>query len=409
MFNQFLKKADALIAEAKKSKHVIQEHFFPIYKTIEDYVRQHNLIVSNVETLIKQDKTVFSEYIIYGDHIFRHANNLCNELAKINIYTLMYTNVKNEDFSITVDGSRLIQLFNIQNKFKPTIIPVKINNMNIYPPEFELIEIYHKLYLPNYAEEWEKIKSWEIEIRKQMYERKKILGGYQKHQKHQKQKSTRIDNSVILNWLKGRRDYVLIGINAVNILLGDDRHYQKIQIITSSSIEKITSEFSNLIFQFFGYKTHHKTHSAHLSTEPRLQKTVVSVTIPDPRHGKKTIHLLDIFNSATYELVPYTTYEDLDIGYKNVLRMFFLIDFWFLRTLHALNFINDSSLKKSANIVFDYLEKIDEIKDDKYSREVYLGVYINLMRYKQKQGTQNVFWPYYPEQHRYIKGDYRKV
>lgn len=402
MFNQFLTEVDDIITDAKQSEHVIQKQFFPIYEVIENYVRRNGLIVSNVETLAKKEKTVFSTYIIYGDFIFKHANNLSNEIAKINIFTLLYTNIKNEDFSITVDGNRLIQLFNIHKKLIPTIIPVQIGNMNLYPPEFELIEIYHKLYLPNYAENWDKLKDWESHIKTQLSDRRQIIGGGE--QKWKKSKNI-IDNTIILNWIKGRIDCILIGINAVNILLDDDRFCQKVQIITCCSIEKILNEFNNLIFQYFSLRSHHKTRSVNISTEPRLRKTVVSVTLKN----QKTIHLLDIFNAAEYELVPYTTYANLDIGYKNVLRMYFLIDLWFLRTLKVLNFIDDNNLKKSIGIIFNYLEKINKIPDDRYSREVYLGTYSDLVRYKQKVGTQNVFFPYSPEQHRYLKGTYRSV
>lgn len=412
MFVQYLKTFDDVIERAKKSKHVIQKDFFPIYNVVEEYVKENNLILSNVETLIKKEKTTFRSYTIYGDNIFRHANNLANEIAKITIYVLMYTNKKNEDFSITVNGVRFIQLFNIQSRLRRVIVPVKVGGMSMYPPEFELIELYHKLYLPNYADDWDKLQELEVEIRKQMYDRRKILGGYhnkQKHQQSQKYKGTFADNKIIMNWLKGRSDYVLIGINAINILNGSNSYYQKVQILTSCPAEKIVGEFSNLIFQYIGFRVTHKSHNANISFEPRLQKTVVSVTVPDPKRGKRTIHLLDIFNSPQYELVPYTTYSDLNIGYANVLRMFMLVDLWFLRILFALNLINERALKQSVDVVFENLSNVDKISLSKYSRELYLGTYVDIVRYKQKQSLKNTFYPYNPEQTRYQKGEYRKI
>lgn len=412
MFIQYLKTFDDVIVKAKKSKHITQRDYFPIYEAVEKYVKENNLILSNVETLIKKEKTTFREYTIYGDNIFNHANNLANNIAKITIYVLMYTNKKNEDFSITVNGARFIQLFNIPYKLRNMIVPVKVDDILMYPPEFELIDLYHKLYLPNYEEEWGKLQDIEQEIRKQMYDRRKVLGGYhdkKKHQDQQQHKSFFIDNKIILNWLKGRTDYVLIGINAINILNESDDYYQKVQIITDSPVETVVNEFSNFIFQYIGFRTMHKTHSANISFEPRLEKTVVNVTLPDKKKGKRTIHLLDIFNAAQYELIPYTTFNDLNVGYPNVLRMFMLVDLWFLRILFALNLINDKALKQSAGVVFNYMGDIDKIVISKYSRELYLGVVIDLMRYKQKKSLQNTFYPYSPEQHRYQKGYYRKI
>jgi len=412
MFFQFLKTFDDVVEKAKKSKHVIQKDFFPIYNVVEKYVKDNNLILSNVETLIKKEKTTFRSYTIFGDNIFRHANNLANSIAKITVYVLMYTNTKNEDFSITVNGTRFIQLFNIQNRLRKVIVPVTVGGMSMYPPEFELIELYHKLYLPNYSDEWDKLQELEVDIRKQMYDRRKILGGYHdkhKHQQNQKHKGTLLNNNIILNWLKGRSDYVLIGVNAINILNGSNTYYQKVQILTSCPAEKIVSEFSNLIFQYIGFRVTHKIHNANISFEPRLQKTVVSVTIPDPKRGNRTIHLMDIFNSPQYELVPYTTYSDLNIGYFNVLRMFMLVDLWFLRILFALNLINKQALKQSVDVLFEDLSNVDKISISKYSSELYLGTYVDLIRYKQKQSLQNTFYPYNPEQTRYQKGKFRSI
>jgi hypothetical protein len=412
MFNNYLKTLDNVIDKAKKSKHVIQKNFFPIYNGVEKYVKDNNLILSNVETLINKEKTTLRSYTIFGDNIFIHANNLANAIAKITVYVTMYTNSKNEDFSITVNGTRFIQLFNIKNSLRKVIVPVTVGGISMYPPEFELIELYHKLYLPNYADEWEKLQELEVEIRKQMYDRRKILGGYHYkniHQKNQNHKGTFVDNNIILNWLKGRSDYVLVGVNAINILNGFNNYYQKVQILTSCSTEMIVSEFSNLIFQYIGFHITHKSHSANISFEPRMQKTVVSVTIPDPKRGNRTIHLMDIFNSPQYELVPYTTYSDLNIGYSNVLRMFILVDLWFLRILFAINLTNELSLKQSIDFIFENLSNVDKISLSKYSRELYLGTYVDLIRYKQKQSLQNTFFPYIPEQMRYQKGNFRSI
>ena len=59
MFTQYIETFDKVIEEAKKSEHIIQSSYFPIYKAIEDYVRDNKLILSNVETLIKKEKSTF--------------------------------------------------------------------------------------------------------------------------------------------------------------------------------------------------------------------------------------------------------------------------------------------------------------------------------------------------------------
>lgn len=413
MFNQFLKSADSVISEAKQSAHVIQEEYFPIYDVIEQYVKDNNLILSNAEMLIKKEKTTLRSYIIYGDYIFGHANALANLIAAINIYVLLFTTTKNEDFTIVVDGNRIVQLFNIPKRFIHVIKPVKIGASNIllYPPEFELIEIYHQLYLPNYYSDREKLELWERELRLQLSNRRGIIGrGESKTTKFSKPTNLLMDNKIIINWLKNRNDYVLIGTNAINTLLNDSRYCQKIQLIVADNISLFINELSNLIAQHTGHTPTYKSHQTHLPTEPRLTKTVLSINIPASKHSpSRNMHLVDIFNAASYELIPYTVYANINIGYPNVLKMFTLIDLWFLRILSALGFVTKNSLEKGVGINLRLLDKTDEISLSMFGRELYLGVYSDIKRYKQKQGSANVFYPYNPEQCRYQKGTYRVI
>jgi hypothetical protein len=405
MFSQFLNSFDALLEEAKVSPHVVKKDHYPIYEAIENYVKEHKLVISNPETLIQQDKSSFSSYTIYGDNIFRHANNLANAIAKLTIFVLMFTNEKNEHFTIKVNGVYMIQLYNIPRKLRKLIVPVRKGDLLLYPPEFELINIYHKLYSPHFADEWETLDTWKNIIQKQLHDRKTVIGGKPKSAV-EKFSGNFIDNKLILQWLRGRSDYVLVGTNAINILNESKncKYFQKIQIVTSAPIDKITSEIDNLIFQFTGYRTFQKTHSANIHIEPRLKKTVVSV-----RLGKRCIHLLDIFNNAQFELVPYTTFDGVDIGYPNVLKMFMLVDMWFLRILYALDIVNDNSLKSGVHAILTELDRVDTIEISKYDKETYLGSYASLARYTQKKGVGNVFYPYNPEQTRYNKGSYRTV
>jgi hypothetical protein len=414
MFNQYLKTFENIIEEAKNSKQIIQKEYFPIYEEIESYVKKNNLILSNIETLINKEKSSFRNYIIYGENIFRHANNISNNIAKNTIYVTMYTNKKNEDFSVSINGSQLIRFFNIKKQLiTNSIMPVNINGLLMYPPEFELIEIYHKLYLPNYAEEWGSLKKTGDILYKQMHERRKKFGGYhnkKENNKIQKLKGGFINNKLIIKWLASRCDYVLIGINAINILIESSSYHQKIQIITDTSIDKLISEFSSLIFQYIGFRITHKIHNSNIPTEPRLRKVIISVRLPDKISGNfKTIHLLDIFDSAKYELVPYITIDGINIGYPNVLRTFILIDMWTIRILLSFNIIKKDTVRQYVDIVFENFENINNIKISKYSTESYLGTYSNIDRYNQKESLKNTFFPYIPEQHRYQKGEYRKI
>jgi hypothetical protein len=417
MFSQFLNQVDGVISEAKASRHIIKESFGEVYDAIESYVKDNNLILSSPEALIKQEKTTFSKFTIYGDNIFRHANNLANIIAAINIYVLMYTNVKNEDFTISVDGGALVQLYNVRRNLLPTINPVKIGGINMYPYELELIGIYNKLYSPEFADDWDKLDDWERKMFKHICERRQILGGKRRRRSGSARRSAAsrdesgrstnaFDGAVVFNWLKGRDDYILVGVNAVNILTDSPPDHPKIQAITANC--SFVNEVSNLIKQATGITPRTKTNKTNIPTEPRSSKTTISIAVPNGRGKQRTVHIMDVFNAATYELVPFSTYNDLQVGHKNVLKMYFLVDLWFYRILFSLNFIKETVLKKNVAACFHNLEKIEGVPQDILGRE-YLGIHSDIVRYKKKIGTQNVFYPYNPEQHRYIKGKYREI
>jgi hypothetical protein len=436
MFKSFLEQSiDSVVLKARTSEHVVQQKYIDIYKIIEDHVKEHKLIVSNVETLLNKNKTNSSSYIIYGTNIFKHANAICNAIAVVNIYVSLSTNVKNEDFEIFVDGAPMIQLWNVQPKLITTISPILINDMLLYPPEFELMSIYHKLYVPNYASEWSKLKELSLIIYDQFKDRQLIIGGKHKKQKFKNSSNFKnsssfknssnfkakenyskaqsgISNIIILNWLKGRKDYMLVGKNAINILNNtytehrqDSKYEQKIQIIVSSNINNFITEFKNLIKQLTGYDPYSKTYNLNLLIEPRLEKVLVSVVI-----NTRTIHLLEIFNAAAYELVPYSIYKDFNIAYKNVIRMYQLIDLWFFRLLAAMNLIKSSYLKTLVENIFKTFDSIDDIPDDIYELELFMGINVELKRFKQKNKISSGIYPYYPENYRYNHGGkYREI
>ena len=336
-------------------------------------------------------------YIIYGQCIFKHANDIANLIAEKTIYVLMFTNKKNEDFTIFVNGSPIIQLYNVYEKIRNAISPVKINGISVYPPEFELIDIYRKLYLPNYADKWDLYDDLKVKLEHQLFQRRSIIGG--------KHKTTTFNVQKLLNWLKTRYDYVLIGLNAVNILTKRDKFLGKVQIITRS-VEKIVQDVDIFIKQYIGFSPTFKVHNANISTEPRIEKTVVTVTLKINNKSKK-IHILDIFNNAEYELIPYAIINNWNIGYPNVIKMFLLLDLWFLRILKALGKIQNLSSVTSQ--IFTSIKEIDNIDKTIYTDESYLGTNYELQRYKKIQGTNNEFFPYNPTQHKYIKGEYRTV
>lgn len=198
MFEEYLDKFDEILIKAKQSKHVRNDEMDSIYKIIEEYIVKNKLIVSNSRLLADIEENKVKSYVIYGSDIFIHANNLANEISKITIHVFLFTNIKNQDFTVMVNGINTIQFYNISKKLNSLFLPVKKNKFLIYPPEFELLEIYYKLYSPLYFKDWEELEIIKNSIEKQFIDRKKIIGGLTINKK------LNFDTSIIFNWLKGK-------------------------------------------------------------------------------------------------------------------------------------------------------------------------------------------------------------
>jgi hypothetical protein len=396
MFETYLEGFADVINEAKSSKHITQSHLLQVYKVIEEYVKSNRLILSNAEAFLEDEVFNRREYVIYGTNIFNHANNLANKISKVNIYVKLYTNLKNEDFSILVNGGNLVSMFNIKKGLMRIINPINHKGVLMYPPEFELINIYHKLYSPIYHKEWEKIEKIERGLVKTLYHREPIIGGHINENRN-------MYNSLVIEWLKKRGDYILIGFNAVNILTKKEPNHGKIQII-ASSVDNIITGLGKMILKHTGYHMSHKVFNARINTEPRLQKTLVDITIHETK--PRTIRILEIYNSAEYELVPYVVYDNINVGYPDVLRMLLLVDMFFIRVLSSINTKNKKMAQTEIHNIFNYI-KLSHSIDLSPLVESYIGINSSLIKYKKKQGLKNEFFPYIPEQYRYHNGSYR--
>ena len=403
MFEWYLKLFDDVLAEAKKSGHVVQEQYFPIYKAVINYVREEGLMLSDVETLVKKERSAMSVFTIYGEDISRHANRLANILAEINIYVVMYTTTKDEDFSITVDGNRMVQFYNVHARLAASIVPVVVDGVRMYPPEMELIDVYHKLYLPSYAAEWDRLSDVEGVLRGEVARR---VGGTEGGKDKGKGKGgVPWSAAVVMGWLRGREDCLIVGVNAINIMEGVDKYVQKFQVVTSGDVDKFIDGFASMVFQCSGVRVQKKLHRVGLATEPRLTKTVVSVA----KDGGGCTAVLDVFNAAAFELVPYTVRVGVRVGHPYVVRMFLLIDLWLVRILGTLKLMDKGGVDRIAAGIIDDMKRIDKFGGAVRGGEEYLGVHVDLARFKQKASLDNGVYPYYPEQQRYQKGGYRQA
>jgi hypothetical protein len=389
MFKQYLTVLADVLEDAKKSPFIVRDH--TVQNLILDYVKEHGLILSNGSNYRSESKNIDDdkalEYysnviIIYGDYIFKHANDISNLIALKTIYTSLITNIKNEDFTITVNGLPAIRLMSVHSRMLPAIHTVVKNETKQYPPELELIEIYHRLHQPQRASEWPHLLRLERMIRSTL--NSSTTGG-------RREQKLNVNHDIVKRWVSNRKDYILIGRNAVSKATGGNIT-DKIQVIAGASF---IADFTKYIEQFRGTPVIRKQ-PALLGHEPRLVKTSFQIEY------NTTMYLLDVYNAVEYELIPYFTLRGVNIAHPYVLNMYALVDYWTFSVIAALGKKSQPPIAP----VLALLKKIDAIEKKEHS---YMGVNIEVEIYRKKEGLANPFFPYIPENHRYVKGNYRTV
>ena len=360
----------------EKKKYVAQKilldfnkGYSDIYSTVEQYIKDHKLIVHEGV----HDNHV---YTIYTSNSLPYANDLSNLLVEYCKYTQLKTIMPYKQFDIYVDMFlvvRFITLATCRDKNIMDIInPDTHNGYLILPKEIELIPTYWRLYSIQFMDEWNDT----LGLEKEQF--LAVTGGRKPHGN-----LTKIYDAI------KTIPCIIIGMHAIF----DECNY-KLQIISHDTNETINSVKTIL-------------DKLHLKYEIRNQDLILHI---DFRLKKKTIYLsnqniaiLDIFNSAEYELIPYIWRNNFRIGHPFVLCKFLLINLWVCRfqseTIDRYN--------KKRKSIFDIISKLRV--NPPAINNVYGSYEDEVIAIKNSYRNQKLFSPYDPYKYHMANGTYRVI
>lgn len=384
---------DNILNKAKRSPLLQFTIYKPIYDKINEYVSSNSLVISSEEM---ESVTSFK---IYGPYIFQHANDLANALAEFTIYVRLNTIVRNKEFAIVVDGIKMINMYNIEPNFMKIMKPIesKCDRLLLLSPEVELVDVYHRLYSPNEARGWKLLREHESKLwssfnktRNAIVERHIIKGGVEHIE-------------VVLEWLKEQSGYILIGDTAVTLTTNKNRKYSTAVQIIASNPKHIIGSLKKYLTEFVGANVRVKSYDLNLSDDYRARKSVVSIVV-----DKKTYYIANIFNSASYELIPYVSIDKFKIGTPLVLLRFLFADLWFMRILRFFELVDADQYKKNIMSIFNNIDIMHDIwvKEIITVLPMYIGTYIDESSSKKKTET---IYPYYPAKYKLEHGSYRRI
>lgn len=338
---------EKLIDDANKNIIMLFKKEYGKYNDIiESYIRDNNLI-----------STFDKSYHIYCDNALKHSNNLSNSISIETNYVEMKTNIPYKQFTIIVNTYLLCIIYSF-GKFRNKPI-IDILSRSTIPFELLLINKYQDAY---YIENqpYDDINDLN-ELVQELYD-----GGYNDKQILYSNNIT--DNNVI------------IGYNALKLLGIKVKHNNRLQIITDNideTLEKIKETYSSANIKELDTMTHDvrlKKYTAYIENKP----------------------IIDIYNSGSYELIPYKKIDNIMVAHPYVICRFLMIDYWITILLET----PDDRIK-------DVIKTLMNINNVQYTQ--YYGVHEDKNIALKKLYKDTDFFSYFPYKHYKQNGSYRII
>ena len=410
--------------------------FLEVYKVVENYCKDTNIVLSDIEKLTNENKTNF-KYELYCESAYKHANNLANLIHKnVGEWVKLKTIVEYQEFIIEYDMRPLICIYNLKNVKNVTlhnlILPVKIDDIFYMSPEMEIIEIYHKLYSPNFADEWENLIHHEIKLYSMIEKRisKGIFGGKKPKKDIPDLKYLKY---LVLSEFCGEfvKNYTVIGQWALDLIekgknsrlkLGS---VEKLQLITSTDVDKSIEDITNFLKMHTNNKIIYQKQDLRIPNDFRTNRYTIYIEIGRGSKIKKKA-IIDIFDCGTFELIPYVPVSVVRsnksnkskdfvvrVGNPFVLLRFLMIDIWIIRVINKLGFLNDRASQNKTKYILSTVKKIkssDMLFINNAFGVDYVGVYKDYFISKKINNLSGkAFYPYYPERYLAKNGRYRHI
>lgn len=372
------------------------------YKKVFDLLREkiieysdddnNKIIFSNVNKLIDYDKKndiIENNMTLYTIHARKITTELTNIIhTKFGKFVQMRAIIPNEEYDIMFDMRNLVKIYRIDRYKKVNLIDlfntICIDKLLYFPTAVELIDIYHKLYLPQYNEEWDLISDHENILYKYIISEKH--GGEIKKKCVECKIKRKLDvyqiKLLMLKFLNNE-NFVFVGNWAHNIIEGDIKSVDdnsNIQIISENSIDVDYNNIIEYLSEFTNYGIFYKKKKLYIPKDNRIFK--YTFYIKYPTFGKSIVdkQFLDIYNCGTYELIPFVPFKydklNLKIGNIFVQLRFLLIDLWILKLLKHIKSIDTETYNIKNEHILKNMKKIKKLLPggfDNY-KDKYIGI-----------------------------------
>jgi hypothetical protein len=383
-----------------------RHHYKKIFDLLRDEIREDSIkdnslnrdkiIFSDVGAIIRHnnksdmvecDEEMESNITIYTTHARKMATTVANIIHSIyGKFVQMRAIIPNEEYDIMIDMRNLIKIYRLDRyknvKLATLFNAVCIDDLLYFPAEVELIDIYHKLYLPNFNEDWKSLLENESILYTQLKQSK--VGGVSRCKESNVKRKLDIYQikKLIINFLNNE-NYVFVGNWAHAIIKGDTKNTDdlfNLQVVSENCIDQDYDNIVNYLSEFTNYGIFYKKQRLYIPKDNRMFK--YTFFIKYPTFGKQIVdkQFLDIYNCGSYELIPYIPIKyngvNLKVGNVYVQLRFLLIDLWIFKLLTHLGNLSDKEFKTRYRYIIDNMDIMKKKLPNglKNSPDKYMGI-----------------------------------
>jgi len=417
------------IEQSKKDVYVDRNKYKEFMIIIERFAVDNGLIASGksatkVTIPTEADPTEDFVYEFLSPYALMHAKSLTDTLYAadpegICQFASMLTKAPNYHFTINVNTREICTIFSLPRHHKAKFSEIVSQhrpcrwlpgeNILCTSIDLQLITAYMQLCNPDESSSWETVINTQNDLR---------------------DLRNSIFNTGVVDTSGGRGGQNRIGKTGANVLAfmkeyaaGPGR-----VVVGDAAAQLWASNFKTEPFE----RTKHLTviANANLDEEGLLVAEIASKhgltvewAVKDPyvpvdiRLRRLTVYtmagrirvdtLLDVYNSATYDLIPYKPHGEYKIGTLFAIMRFLLVEKWLIEFLHMIGAIPSTSFTEKIDGVFRIVsDKVDEIMEsgdvERFEQLLPLNFYIGRLEsmaitLRRTQNQEKKFYsPYYP-------------
>lgn len=396
MFKDILKAGYFAKLEKIATDTVIKEDrllFLPVLKKIKETLIDDKFCVfSDSDILTSSINLTSKSLILYSVYARKTTTMLANIIHSIfGKFVQMRSIIPNDEYEILYNMRSIIKIYRI-DKYKNINIhtlfkTVHIDGSNYFPVDIELLSIYQLLYVPNNYKQWDELKDTEIKLWDIYNKNRKIKGGGYSCTDCKTSRHIDISNikMLLLNYLHNDT-FVLVG-DWVNYIKNTDYEPPDtvIQVISENDIDTDYKNILTYISKLSKFGIFYKKRKIYIPKNNRIVKYTIYIKYPSVTMKTNQINsgidkpIIDIFNNASYELIPYEiiNYGDknIRIGNSYVLLYFLWMDLWILNLIKNLNGTDENSYNKLNDKLNTLIKKQRAISIKHISdKQAYTGI-----------------------------------